>query len=130
MDPKRVGRVIILSERKSPELSTLLTQVDSSFRVQEIQLDSRASLNGLEELSRPNVVVMNYSDLTDAIELVRAIRQRDEAKPILVVTSEQDVDVILRAYRAGVNDCIDSTISPALLLAKIRVWLRWLGNLI
>ena len=130
MDPKRVGRVIILSERKSPELSTLLTQVDSSFRVQEIQLDSRASLNGLEELSRPNVVVMNNSDLTDAIELVRAIRQRDEAKPILVVTSEQDVDVILRAYRAGVNDCIDSTISPALLLAKIRVWLRWLGNLI
>ena len=128
MEPEHFGKVVFLSEKKSPEPSVLLNQVDNSFKAHEIRLDGKSSLGQLENLSGSYVVVINYSDLTYAIQLVRILRRRDESKPILVVTPEQDVNLILRAYKAGVNDCIESTISPALLFAKIHAWMRWLGR--
>jgi DNA-binding response OmpR family regulator len=59
----------------------------------------------------------------DAIHLVRELRSQ-AVNPILLLTEHHDEAYSLRAYEAGVDECIVKPISPSLFLAKVRSWLR------
>jgi DNA-binding response OmpR family regulator len=45
--------------------------------------------------------------------------------PLLMVTEPVEEESVVRAYVAGVDECILKPISSALLMAKIAAWLRW-----
>lgn len=60
---------------------------------------------------------------SDHIELVRQLCA-EAVNPVLLLTSTHDEAYVLRAYRAGVDECVVKPISPALFLAKVRAWLR------
>lgn len=62
----------------------------------------------------------------DSIERVRRVcaENRDD-NLVLLLVGHHDESLLLRAYRAGVAECIVKPISPALLLAKVRAWLRY-----
>jgi DNA-binding response OmpR family regulator len=72
----------------------------------------------------PDVVVFDLEiENSDTIDLIRALR--DEAViPILLLTPSRTDASLLRAYDAGVDECILKPISPPLFGAKIRAWLR------
>jgi DNA-binding response OmpR family regulator len=59
----------------------------------------------------------------DTLELVRQLRM-DATIPILLLMPDSNETLALEAYRAGVDEYIAKPISPALFLAKMRVWLH------
>lgn len=72
------------------------------------------------------VVIDLYDANVDSTERVRRVCAdvRDNILVLLLV-GHHDESLILRAYRTGVAECIVKPISPALLLAKVRAWLRY-----
>lgn len=63
------------------------------------------------------------TDKTDGVTLCRQLRT-EFANPLLLMTYEKDERYHLRAYDAGVDECITKPIGNSLFLAKIEVWLR------
>jgi len=59
----------------------------------------------------------------DTLNLIKELRG-ETVVPILLLTTSQDVSLILRAYEAGVDDCILQPILPAIFRAKLQAWLR------
>lgn len=59
----------------------------------------------------------------DGIDLARRVCA-EAVNPVLLFTPSYDEVCILRAYRAGVDDCVVKPVSPALFVAKVRAWLR------
>jgi DNA-binding response OmpR family regulator len=117
--------VLLLAEQRSALLIALCDQARDRLVIREAILDGQSSISDTVHPSGPCVVVISYQDLAGVIKFVHEVRRQNAVKPILLVTPEQDTDLLLSAYQAGANDCISSTISPALLLAKVRVWQRW-----
>jgi DNA-binding response OmpR family regulator len=56
-----------------------------------------------------------------------ALRQ-EATLPILLLTHERNELYSLKAYQAGVNECITKPIGTRLLLAKVMTWLRCTGS--
>jgi len=85
----------------------------------------------------PELVIIDVtSRWVNGLECCAALREHTTA-PILLLTPINNESHSLEAYQAGASECVIKPISPALLLAKIRVWLgqAWtvqaqgLGNL-
>ena len=72
----------------------------------------------------PDLVVIDVnSPQLDGIVLCQRLRE-DTVIPILLFTPDQNESHILEAYQAGVDECVAKPVSPALFLAKVKVWLR------
>ena len=69
------------------------------------------------------VVIDSYSVEFDSISLVRQLREQGVV-PIILLTASNNETHVLEAYRAGVDECVIKPVSPALLLAKVKAWLR------
>lgn len=59
----------------------------------------------------------------EGLELCRALRAL-AANPILMLCPHDGEDESVAAYAAGADECIARPVSPRLLVAKIRAWLR------
>lgn len=131
-DVEHTCEVILLSEEGfeagSSILAALRDNADDRLAVCEFFLNGESLVDNVRHPPEKSVVVISHHDLAYATGIVRDLRRRGAHQPILLVTPEQDLELILRAYKAGANDCVDSAISPALLRAKIRVWRRWSGT--
>ena len=68
----------------------------------------------LLDLNLPNV---------STLELIRSLR-REMLIPILLLTSAWREEEVLEAYAAGIDDHLLKPVSPSLLQAKIKVWLK------
>lgn len=103
----------------------VLASISDVFTVDVVSLDGNAKVQLDQELVQASVFVLNYESFSETVEMVWELRQRFAVEPILALTDEQDEDRLLQAYIAGANDCISSSVGPALLLAKVCVWLQW-----
>jgi DNA-binding response OmpR family regulator len=117
--------VLFLTEERSSLAAALRDQARDRYKICEVLLNGQSPLSFIQYPPEPCVVVICHHDLAGVTQLVSEVRRYDASMPILLVTPEQNTDLLLRAYHAGANDCIASSISPALLLAKVRVWQRW-----
>ncbi len=76
------------------------------------------------EESSPDLIVVDVTSRdVNGVQMCNALREH-AAVPMLLLTPINNESHTLEAYRAGVDDCIIKPISPALFLAKIRVWLH------
>jgi CheY-like chemotaxis protein len=72
----------------------------------------------------PDVIVFDAGpEALPSLDEVRRLRQ-EAILPILMLCSNREESFLLEAYAAGVDECVLKPISPALLQAKIRAWLR------
>ena len=72
----------------------------------------------------PDVVVIDVStQQLDGIAICQRFRE-ESVIPILLLTPHNNELHILDAYRAGVDECVPKPVSPALFMAKVKVWLR------
>lgn len=58
------------------------------------------------------------------LALCRRLRKYT-AKPILLLTEDTNESHLLRAYRMGIDDCIEKPIAIELLIAKASAWARF-----
>jgi DNA-binding response OmpR family regulator len=72
-------------------------------------------------------IVNECHDLPDSMGLCQTLR-REATTPILLLTYNRNEQYSLRAYQAGVNECITKPIGTRLLLAKVMTWLRCTGS--
>ena len=75
-----------------------------------------------EEIPDVVVIDMNTPRL-DGVGLCQRLRE-ETIIPVLLFTPRNNESHILEAYQAGVDECVAKPVSPALFLAKVRVWLR------
>lgn len=76
----------------------------------------------LEEHPADLAVVDVTSRNMNGVEICRQLRE-ESSIPILLLTPINSETDTLEAYQAGADECIIKPISPALFLAKIKVWL-------
>jgi len=72
----------------------------------------------------PDLIVIDVNDdQPDCSEACQLLRQ-EAAVPLIVLFGRVDDDCLLRAYRAGADDCLVKPVSLAVLQAKLAAWLR------
>jgi DNA-binding response OmpR family regulator len=92
------------------------------YVAQRTELDITLGTCGVDHF---DVLVVVANDLSkDHIEVCRRLRHRIE-QPLLLFSPTYDEDYFVRAYQAGVDECMIDTVGCELLLAKVFAWLRW-----
>ena len=86
------------------------------------------TLNRWESENADMVILDINLPETDIIELVKKLRE-ETIVPIMLLTSARPEEFVLEAYQAGVDEYLLKPVSPSLFNAKIKVWLRRLGNI-
>lgn len=81
------------------------------------------AINIMEETSPDLIIVDVTSRAINGIQICHDLRRHVSA-PLLLLTPINNEAHSLEAYQAGVDDCIIKPISPALFLAKVKVWLN------
>lgn len=77
----------------------------------------------LIEESHPDIAVVDVTARdVNGIQICRALREHSSIT-ILLLTPINNESHTLEAYQAGADECIIKPISPALFLAKVKVWL-------
>ena len=79
------------------------------------------AVNIIEESSPELIVIDVTSRAVSGVQICRSLREH-AVVPMLLLTPINNETHSLEAYQAGVDDCIIKPISPALFLAKVRVW--------
>ncbi len=77
----------------------------------------------IEEAVPDLIVVDVTSRNVNGIQICRDLREHSST-PLLLLTPINNESHSLEAYQAGADDCIIKPISPALFLAKVKVWLH------
>jgi len=118
-------QIVVMSHKNRPLKTGVLASISDVLTVDVVSLDGNAKTQLDQQLVQATIFVLDYDSFSETVEMVWELRQRFPAEPILALTDELNEDRLLQAYIAGANDCISSTIGPALLLAKVCVWLQW-----
>ncbi|MBV8754855.1 MAG: response regulator transcription factor, partial [Hyphomicrobiales bacterium] len=115
-------RVLVIDDE--PPIRKLLRMGLSTqgYRVIEAQ-DAKAALDHLRE--KPDLVILDLG-LPDmqGLELLRAIRTRDEGVPIVILSSRSDESAKVQALDIGADDYLTKPFGMEELLARIRAALR------
>ena len=123
--PEKLGsapKVLIVSNR----LNTGPLWV---FSLQQQKLNVVLEPNPSNALPRwekeiPDLIVIDLNlPRVPILELVRSLRS-EMLIPFLLLASAWSEEDVLEAYEAGIDDYLARPVSPSLLQAKIKVWLR------
>ena len=123
--PEKLGpspKVLIVSNRR-------ITGPLWVFNLQQDKLNVVLETNPANALARwekelPDLIVLD-TDLGEApaLELIKGLRA-EALTPILLLVPDWQETTVLEAYEAGVDDHLMKPVSPSLLLAKVKAWLR------
>jgi len=115
-------RVLVIDDE--PPIRKLLRMGLSTqgYRVIEAE-DGRSALDHMRE--KPDLVILDLG-LPDmqGLELLRAVRTRDEGVPIVVLSSRSDESAKVQALDLGADDYVTKPFGMDELLARIRAALR------
>ena len=99
------------------------------FSLQQQKLNVVLELNSSNAVSRwekeiPDLILLdlNLSPVL-TLELIKSLRN-EMLIPIFLLASAWSEEDVLKAYQAGIDDYLPKPVSPSLLQAKIKVWLR------
>lgn len=82
--------------------------------------------DGLEALTaisagRPDLMIVDWNmPKMDGITLVRKVREKDKALPIIMCTTEAEQSRVIEAVKAGINDYVVKPFTVETLSAKIN----------
>jgi len=88
-------------------------------------VESPADALGQAAEQLPDVIVLDVyiRSQFEPIDLCRKLRA-EAVNPILLLHPGSDETHCIKAYEAGVDECIHKPLSPLLFLAKVQSWLR------
>jgi len=68
------------------------------------------------------ILSSDVSDMT-CFKLIEAIRD-DSDIPIIVISDDEDIQMLVRAFESGANDYIPSTFNGAIFIAQLKALIR------
>jgi two-component system chemotaxis response regulator CheY len=86
--------------------------------------DGRQALALLERIARPDVLLIDWNmPEMDGLALVKALRSQPEfdAAPIVMVTTESEMDRVIEALEAGANEYLMKPFTKEGLLSKLEL---------
>ena len=93
-------------------------------RIESTQLGYEVQPQDISLSGHFDLVLLDSQTGGDAAIVICAVVRTMSDKPILLLTPENDERYQLKAYDAGVDECLVSPMSILILLAKIQVWLK------
>ncbi len=124
MNPK----LLLITDRS--DLARLQAQmlVHSGIEVAVLNHALAKNKMGAADLDGYDLILINlFEEGNNSLEICKKLRS-GYYKPILNLIYEQDERSQLRAYDAGVDDCLVQPLSIHVLLAKVQAWLRRSGT--
>ena len=115
------GTVLLVSE--DPEAGRLGADTLGHAGVDVVLVGSAREALRRWEQAGCDLIVADVCDHRDGLDLCRRLRAR-AVNPILLLCPHGNEDRAVAAYAAGADECIPKPVSPAILLAKVRAWLR------
>lgn len=123
MNPK----LLLITDRTSLAQLPAKMLVHSGIEVSILNHTVARKKTSPSDLEAYDLILLNmYEEDGNGLDICRTLRAGYD-NPILLLTYEQDERYLLRAYEAGVDDCLVQPFSINLLLAKIQPWLRLSG---
>lgn len=115
-------KVLLISD--DAEAGELLTYNLKQHGLEVVFSDnSQQAIRRWQTDSYAMAIINECNGLLDSLSLCVSLRQ-EASVPILLLTYERNELYSLKAYRAGVNECVIKPIGSRLLLAKVMAWLR------
>jgi DNA-binding response OmpR family regulator len=123
MDDRRFPKVMLVTG--SPEMAriwaySLEQRSIETFFVESADDALRQTVEQLPDLIIVDVYAAFHHDVLGLCRRLRA----EATNPILLLHSDSDEALCLKAYEAGIDECIHKPLSPLLFLAKVQSWLR------
>jgi serine/threonine-protein kinase len=115
------GRVLVVDDEAVLReiLRRQLTEVGHTVLMAK---DARMALE-MAERERPDVVLtdINMPDIS-GVELLRLLKQNERTRdiPVVVVSAQDDVDIVVRCIQLGAEDHITKPFQAAILQARVR----------
>ena len=123
--PEKVGsapKVLIVSNKQTTGPLWVFSLQQQKINVVLEPNPSNAFQRWEKEI--PDLILFDLGlDEHATLELIRSIRA-EVLTPILLLTPVKDENYVLEAYQAGIDDYLIKPVSPSLLQAKIKVWLK------
>lgn len=119
---RELPTLLVVSQDRSPKPAWISALRSGNFHA--VQHSSFAAALDLFEQTTPDVILIDATgSMPNVLRMIHELRQA-AANPVLLLCEACRDDDLLSAYEAGVDECIPKTISSAVLLAKVRSWLR------
>ena len=115
---------IILIVCDEPTTSRIWGMLATDLNCHPIVINAASQLASAIEESQPDLAVIDVTARNvNGVQICTTIREHIAA-PIIFLTPINNETHMLEAYQAGVDECVIKPISPALFIAKIKVWLN------
>lgn len=114
--------VLLLREGPLPGLDVVNALQVGGFELGVLGL---ADLGGVVLARGYRLIVLQRAAVDDGlVARIAEVRAADELTPLVLVTSEQTVSAKLRAFDAGIDECLSSCCDPAEFVGRVRALLR------
>ena len=115
-------KVLIVSNRQTTGPLWVFSLQQQQLKVVLETIPANALARWEKEI--PDLMLLDVSLPNDiTLDLIRTLRAQSLI-PILFITPERSEEYVLEAYKAGIDDYMHKPVSPSLLHAKIKVWLK------
>jgi DNA-binding response OmpR family regulator len=116
------SKVMLVSDQPAPSLPWEISRWHQDLQV-IVETDFANAAKCWAE-KRPDLIVFDIDvAIVPSLEAIRRLRE-EAILPILMLISHSSEPLALETYAAGVDECVMKPISPDLLHAKIKAWLR------
>ena len=116
-----IPKILIVSNLQSTSRVGVLRATQQRWEIALEAQPAKAIERWVEEL--PDLVLCELDSDSISLDVVTQLRE-EAVLPILLLTANHSDPFLLRAYEAGVDECILKPIPPSLLEAKVKAWLR------
>ncbi|MFQ5957840.1 MAG: response regulator [Alphaproteobacteria bacterium] len=125
VDQKRFERLSVLIVDDNEHTVALITKILRTFGVRSISAtaDGASALRFLTRKSVDLVICDWEMRPLDGLEFTKLVRKAPESPnpfvPIIMLTGHTEIDRVVKARNAGVNDFVAKPVSPAVLLSRM-----------
>ena len=117
-----VPKILVISDRPVTGALRVLRQQRKDLNIVLETFTDKLIQRWMDEIADITVVYVEKVD-PNVINLVRELRA-GAVNPLLLLSDALTEDQVLNAYLAGIDEVISAPISPALINAKLRAWMR------
>ncbi len=116
---KLVGKKVLIVEDNELNVKILQKFLTKWNLEGDLAINGVHAINKVEDNDYDLILMDLQMPVMDGYETTSAIRKKGIRTPIIALTADATSDVVARAHRIGMNDCITKPFNPTKLIRKI-----------